>query len=106
MNFEFFIISIIIFLSVLSIIFSIINWVQLASTTAKISLLESEIEKKIKEFDTFKKERLFLLQQSPSDTTLKSENAPEELKIKYLNSLAHHDDGFSHAVNKHIRPNQ
>jgi len=84
MNFEFFIISIIIFLSVLSIIFSIINWVQLASTTAKISLLESEIEKKIKEFDTFKKERLFLLQQSPSDTTLKSENAPEELQTQFF----------------------
>ena len=30
------------------------------------------------------------------------ENAPEELKIKYLISLAHYDDGFSHAVNKHI----
>ncbi len=30
------------------------------------------------------------------------ENAPEELKIKYLNSLAHYEDGFSHAVNKHI----
>lgn len=32
------------------------------------------------------------------------ENAPEELKIKYLNSLAHHENGFSHAVNQHIRP--
>jgi len=32
------------------------------------------------------------------------ENAPEELKMKYLISLAHHDDGFSHAVNKHILP--
>ncbi len=30
------------------------------------------------------------------------ENAPEELKLKYLISLAHHEDGFSHAVNKHI----
>jgi Cof subfamily protein (haloacid dehalogenase superfamily) len=30
------------------------------------------------------------------------ENAPEELKIKYLISLAHYDDGFSHAVNKHL----
>jgi Cof subfamily protein (haloacid dehalogenase superfamily) len=30
------------------------------------------------------------------------ENAPEELKLKYLISLAHYDDGFSHAVNKHI----
>jgi len=30
-------------------------------------------------------------------------NAPEELKIKYLISLAHYDDGFSHAVNKHIK---
>jgi len=29
-------------------------------------------------------------------------NAPEELKIKYLISLAHYDDGFSHAVNKHL----
>ncbi len=30
------------------------------------------------------------------------DNAPEELKMKYLNSLAHYDDGFSHAVNKHL----
>ncbi|MEI7523760.1 MAG: HAD-IIB family hydrolase [Mariniphaga sp.] len=30
------------------------------------------------------------------------ENAPEELKLRYLISLAHHEDGFSHAVNKHI----
>jgi len=29
-------------------------------------------------------------------------NAPEELKIRYLISLAHFDDGFSHAVNKHL----
>jgi len=29
-------------------------------------------------------------------------NAPEELKIKYLISLAHDEDGFSHAVNKHL----
>ena len=32
------------------------------------------------------------------------ENAPEEMKLKYLISLAHHQDGFSHAVNKHIKP--
>ena len=30
-------------------------------------------------------------------------NAPEELKIKYLISLAHYNDGFSHAVNQHIK---
>ncbi len=30
------------------------------------------------------------------------ENAPEELKIKYPISLAHDEDGFSHAVNKHL----
>ena len=30
------------------------------------------------------------------------DNAPEELKMKYLISLAHYDDGFSHAVNKHV----
>ncbi len=29
-------------------------------------------------------------------------NAPEELKMKYLISLAHNEDGFSHAVNKHL----
>lgn len=29
-------------------------------------------------------------------------NAPEELKLKYLISLAHNEDGFSHAVNKHL----
>ena len=34
------------------------------------------------------------------------ENAPEELKLKYLISLAHHEDGFSHAVNKHIAPEE
>lgn len=34
------------------------------------------------------------------------DNAPEELKLKYLISLAHHDDGFSHAVNKHIAPEE
>jgi Cof subfamily protein (haloacid dehalogenase superfamily) len=31
------------------------------------------------------------------------DNAPEELKMKYLISLAHYDHGFSHAVNKHIQ---
>ena len=30
------------------------------------------------------------------------ENAPEELKSKYLVSLPHYEDGFSHAVNKHL----
>ncbi len=30
------------------------------------------------------------------------DNAPEELKIKYLISLAHYEDGFSHAVNQHF----
>ncbi len=30
------------------------------------------------------------------------ENAPEELKLKYLISLAHYEDGFSYAVNKHL----
>ena len=30
------------------------------------------------------------------------DNAPEELKLKYLISLAHYKDGFSHAVNKHF----
>lgn len=34
------------------------------------------------------------------------ENAPEELKLKYLISLAHHQDGFSYAVNKHIFPDK
>lgn len=33
------------------------------------------------------------------------ENAPEELKLKYLISLAHYEDGFSHAVNLHITKN-
>jgi Cof subfamily protein (haloacid dehalogenase superfamily) len=33
------------------------------------------------------------------------ENAPEELKLKYLISLAHYEDGFSHAVNIHITKN-
>ncbi len=31
------------------------------------------------------------------------DNAPDELKLKYLISLAHYEDGFSHAVNKHIK---
>ena len=31
------------------------------------------------------------------------DNAPEELKLKYLISLAHYNDGFSHAVNQHIK---
>ncbi|MCX6239567.1 MAG: HAD hydrolase family protein [Bacteroidia bacterium] len=30
-------------------------------------------------------------------------NAPEELKIKYLISPAHNEDGFSHAVNQHLK---
>lgn len=30
------------------------------------------------------------------------DNAPGDLKLKYLISLAHHDNGFSHAVNQHI----
>ncbi len=32
------------------------------------------------------------------------ENAPEALKMKYLISLAHYEDGFTHAVNKHLSP--
>jgi hypothetical protein len=32
------------------------------------------------------------------------DNAPEELKMKYLISPGHHEDGFSYAVNKHILP--
>ena len=31
------------------------------------------------------------------------DNAPEELKIRYLISLAHNEDGFSHAVNQHLK---
>jgi Cof subfamily protein (haloacid dehalogenase superfamily) len=34
------------------------------------------------------------------------DNAPEELKLRYLISLAHHENGFSHAVNKHIPPDK
>jgi len=30
-------------------------------------------------------------------------NAPEELKEKFLISLSHHENGFSHAVKKHVR---
>ena len=30
------------------------------------------------------------------------DNAPEEMKMKYLISLAHNENGFSHAVNKHL----
>jgi hydroxymethylpyrimidine pyrophosphatase-like HAD family hydrolase len=30
------------------------------------------------------------------------DNAPGDLKLKYLISLAHHENGFSHAVSKHI----
>ena len=30
------------------------------------------------------------------------DNAPEELKLKYLNSLAHDENGFTFAVNKHL----
>lgn len=30
------------------------------------------------------------------------DNAPGDLKLKYLISLAHHENGFSHAVNQHI----
>ncbi len=30
------------------------------------------------------------------------DNAPEELKLKYLKSLGHHENGFTHAVNNHF----
>lgn len=30
------------------------------------------------------------------------DNAPDELKFRYRNSLAHHEDGFSYAVRKHL----
>lgn len=33
------------------------------------------------------------------------DNAPGDLKLKYLISLAHHQDGFSYAVNQHISEN-
>ena len=31
------------------------------------------------------------------------ENAPDELKNKYMVSRAHYDNGFSHAVNNHLK---
>jgi len=30
------------------------------------------------------------------------DNAPDELKFRYRNSLAHHEDGFSYAVRQHL----
>jgi hypothetical protein len=57
MTTEIIIISSIVFLAFLSIVIGIINWVLLSSTSSKISILEEEIEKKAKEFDSLKKER-------------------------------------------------
>jgi hypothetical protein len=58
MNTEILLISSIIFLAVISIVLGITNWILLSSTSLKITLLEEEIEKKAKEFDALKKERI------------------------------------------------
>jgi hypothetical protein len=57
MNAEIIIISLIVFLSMLSIALGTINWIYLSSTSSKISALEGEIEKKAIEFDAIKKEK-------------------------------------------------
>ena len=58
MNTEVAIISLIVFFSAVSILLGIINWIYLSSTSSKMSVLEEEIEKKAKEFDAIKKEKL------------------------------------------------
>mgnify|MGYP001587475544 CR=1 FL=1 len=64
MTLETLIISIIVFLSLISIFLGVLNWFQLASTSSQISILEDEMEKKTKEFDTLKKDRQPLQQRS------------------------------------------
>jgi hypothetical protein len=75
MNIEIIATTVILLLCVISIVLSIINMVQLALTTSAMSHLESEIEKKSKEFDLFKKERLESLQSDlPSDSHSQNQN--------------------------------
>jgi len=79
MNTEIIIITIILFLSVTSLCFGIINWVLLSGTSAKISSLEAEIDKKTKEFDALKKEKQLLAQMAPAEPVQQTENPPIEI---------------------------
>jgi hypothetical protein len=58
MTMEIITIALIVFFCVVSIVLGIINWIQFAGASSKIFYLETEIEKKTKEFDALKKERL------------------------------------------------
>jgi hypothetical protein len=66
-------IALIVFFCVVSISLGIINWIQFAGASSKISYLETEIEKKTKEFDALKKERQATPQQSLINEQQKSE---------------------------------
>jgi len=57
MTTEIIVISLIVFLTFVSITLGIINWALLASTSSKISGIEEEIEKKAKEFASIKRDR-------------------------------------------------
>ena len=80
MTLETIIISIIVFLSFISIFLGILNWFQLVSTSSQISILEDEMEKKTKEFDTLKKERQPLQQHSFSQAIQQRGNMDNNLQ--------------------------
>jgi len=79
MNSEIIIIAIIVFLSVGCLCLGILNWIQLVRTSSKIIALETEIDKKTKEFDTLKKERQQYVQAATPDSLQQSENPPIEI---------------------------
>jgi hypothetical protein len=84
MSMEILIVSIIVILTITSIVFGIINWVQFASTSTKISLLESEIEKKSKEFDALKKENRNVRQQMSTEAEIKSDKGLETIQSSFI----------------------
>jgi hypothetical protein len=74
MTMEIITIALIIFLCIVSIVLGIINWIQFAGASSKISYLETEIEKKAKEFDALKKER----QTTPQQSFVNEQQEPEK----------------------------
>jgi hypothetical protein len=71
MNIEIIIFLGIILLAIVSIFFGILNWVKLTSNSLKISIVEEEIEKKTKEFDSLKKERQVTIRQVSDPLVIK-----------------------------------
>lgn len=84
MTMEIITIALIVFFCVVSIVLGIINWIQFAGASSKISYLETEIEKKTKEFDALKKER-----QTNPQSFVNEQQKPEKYSAQSVIGRAH-----------------